>query len=90
MTAIWDSEFLRLLHQPYILSNCLCSSSHWVGFVLQDSSEDGIQRAVSQGEPHDPGLPAHVVLGQSFTPQGLPQMVFTLQISPVICLVESS
>ncbi|KAL6225860.1 hypothetical protein ACLB2K_004709 [Fragaria x ananassa] len=40
---------------------------------LDDSSTDGIQIAASQGEPHDPGLPSHV-LGPSYTPQVLPHM----------------
>ncbi|XP_068341129.1 probable ADP-ribosylation factor GTPase-activating protein AGD14 isoform X1 [Pyrus communis] len=42
--------------------------------ISEESSKDGIQGAVSRGEPHDPSLPLHAVLGQSYTPQVLPQM----------------
>lgn len=74
------------------LFDCLCSSFHQsaLGF-LQDSSKDGIQRAASEGEPHDPSLPLHV-LGPPYTPQVLPQMVCNLQLLgffAVICAVES-
>lgn len=72
--------------------DCLCSSFHQsaLGF-LQDSSKDGIQRAASEVEPHDPSLPLHV-LGPQYTPQVLPQMVCNLQLLgffAVICAVES-
>ncbi|BFG37723.1 hypothetical protein CerSpe_239970 [Prunus speciosa] len=61
--------------EPGATDKLSSAGDHYLGFrISEDSSEDGIQRAVSQGEPHDPGLPSHVVLGQSYTPQGLPQM----------------
>ncbi|PQQ07816.1 putative ADP-ribosylation factor GTPase-activating protein AGD14 isoform X1 [Prunus yedoensis var. nudiflora] len=61
--------------EPGATDKLSSAGDHYLGFrISEDSSEDGIQRAVSQGEPHDPALPSHVVLGQSYTPQGLPQM----------------
>ncbi|PRQ45804.1 putative Arf GTPase activating protein [Rosa chinensis] len=52
----------------------LSAGDQYLGIIIsEDSSTDGIQRAASQGEPCDPGLPSHV-LGPSYTPQVLPHM----------------
>lgn len=75
VTSIWMLEFLSFLHRPYVSSVVyFLPFSQSVLVFLQDSSTDGIQIAASQGEPHDPGLPSHV-LGPSYTLQVLPHMV---------------
>ncbi|TQD94070.1 hypothetical protein C1H46_020265 [Malus baccata] len=61
--------------EPGVTDKLTSAGDHDFGFrISEGSGKDGIRGAVSQGEPRDPGLLVHAVMGQSYTPQVLPQM----------------
>ncbi|XP_050122621.1 probable ADP-ribosylation factor GTPase-activating protein AGD14 isoform X1 [Malus sylvestris] len=61
--------------EPGVTDKLSSAGDHDFGFKISEGSgKDGIRGAVSQCEPRDPGLLVHAVMGQSYTPQVLPQM----------------
>ncbi|XP_068308615.1 probable ADP-ribosylation factor GTPase-activating protein AGD14 isoform X2 [Pyrus communis] len=61
--------------EPGVTDKLSSAGDRDFGFrISEGSNKEGIRGPVSQGEPCDPGLPVHAVLGQSYTPQVLPQM----------------